>query len=252
MASRERLDQAEARRLDDLAAGVEHRAVVDRLLEVVREAGRLRGPAPARRPPRTAAGSRCSCSWTPCVPSNAMPSRTIRSRHAAPPARASGVARPGASRGRSRPRPGRCGRSRARRGRGRCRRRPRCRAPSWPRSPRRAGRRAGRAPCPASTCATCPRRTGRPRTRERAEVAEQREVVVGRLAEPEPRVDDEAVPRDAGVERPVDRPLEVRDDLGDDVPVARLGAVVHQRRSARHATRRRGPCRDRRRRPRCR
>ena len=39
------------------------------------------GSGRARRRPRTAAASRCSSGWTPCVPSNTMPSRMIRSRH---------------------------------------------------------------------------------------------------------------------------------------------------------------------------
>ena len=87
--------------------------------------------------------------------------------------------------------------------------------------------------------------TGRPSTRPRvdlrlvpeqdrpaehpqlAEVAQQCEILVGRLAEPEPGIDDEVVPADAEPQGAVDGALEVGDDLGQEGRVARLGPVVH-------------------------
>ena len=63
---------------------------------------------------------------------------------------------------------------------------------------------------------------------QRGEVAEQREVVLGRLPEPEARVDDDRSQRNAR-RRPRGRsPLEIREDLGDEVLVARLRPVVHE------------------------
>ena len=51
--------------------------------------------------------------------------------------------------------------------------------------------------------------------------------MVRRLAEAEAGIDDEALPRDAGRERPLEGALEIREDLGNQVQVARLRPVVH-------------------------
>ena len=56
---------------------------------------------------------------------------------------------------------------------------------------------------------------------------EQGEVVLRRLAEAEPRIDDEVVPRDTEAQSPIEGTLQVGDDLGDHVAIARLVAVVH-------------------------
>jgi len=59
------------------------------------------------------------------------------------------------------------------------------------------------------------------------ELAEHLEVVLGRLPEPEPWIDDEIVPPDPESQRPLDRALEVGDELGQERGVARLFPVVH-------------------------
>ena len=50
----------------------------------------------------------------------------------------------------------------------------------------------------------------------------------GGLAEAEPRVDDQRLARTAEPDGPLDRPIEVGDDLGHEVRVVRLDAVVHE------------------------
>ena len=57
--------------------------------------------------------------------------------------------------------------------------------------------------------------------RQATELAEEGEIVLGRLPESESRVDDHVVPGDARPERPFDRPLEVGHDLGQERRVAR-------------------------------
>ena len=64
--------------------------------------------------------------------------------------------------------------------------------------------------------------------RERVQVVQHGQVVLGRLAEADARVDDELLPADACGEGAFDGALQVGDDLGDHVPVARLFPVVHQ------------------------
>ena len=68
------------------------------------------------------------------------------------------------------------------------------------------------------------------------EVSQERQVVFGRLAEAEARVDDDRLPLDARPERPLQRSLEIGEDLGEEVRVGRLGAVVHD--DQRHTARR--------------
>ena len=211
----ERLDQVERRRLDDLADGLRRRR-------------RSRRSSPGRRRARPAAtsstsststsnrcGSTFSQSFTPWRAWKAMPGEDDPVGHA-------GLCQ---CRGRSRRPCARRGRSRGRRGRGRCRRRRRCRARWWRASPRRAGRRAGRGPCRASTCATCPSRIGRPSSRSRPRSRSSARFCSARLAEADAGIDEDVCPRGRRrATRPLDRPLEVRDDLGDEVRVARLGS----------------------------
>ena len=52
--------------------------------------------------------------------------------------------------------------------------------------------------------------------RERAQLAHQLEVVLGGLAEPEPRVDDQVVPADAEREGALDGALQIGDQLGEE------------------------------------
>ena len=126
------------------------------------------------------------------------------------------------------------GRSRERRGRGRCRAGGDRRARSWRAWPRAARRAAGRGPGRASTCATCragsagPGRGARPRSRSRTRLWS------GVLPKPKPGSTMSA-PADAGRDCPLDRPLEIGHDLGHEVRVDGLRAVVHQRRSGRRA-----------------
>ena len=72
-----------------------------------------------------------------------------------------------------------------------------------------------------------PSRIGRPSRRKRSSPRTTSQVVLGRLAEAEPRVDDQVGPGDAEAEGPFDRALEVGDDLRHERRVARLGPVVH-------------------------
>ena len=78
-----------------------------------------------------------------------------------------------------------------------------------------------------------PSRIGRPQRPQRAEVAEQRDVVVGGLPEPDARVDDERRPAGRRHARPAQGRPQVGDDLAHDVVVAGLGPVVHH--DERHA-----------------
>ena len=72
-----------------------------------------------------------------------------------------------------------------------------------------------------------PSRIGRPEQAQRPELAQQLEVVVGGLAEPEARIDDEILPRQPETQGAFDGALEVRDELGQEPRVAGLGPIVH-------------------------
>ena len=72
---------------------------------------------------------------------------------------------------------------------------------------------------PEGRLAARPEEDRPPEHAQRAEVAEQLQVVVGRLAEPEPGIDDEVVPRDAEPGRAIERALEVGDELRHERPV---------------------------------
>ena len=101
-----------------------------------------------------------------------------------------------------------------------------------------------------------PTSTGDVEVAERADRAEQREVVLEVLAEPDPRVDAETVAADAGRDRRLDALGEELAHLGDDVVVVRialhrLGIALHvhqdESRAARTRPRRTSPDRRRRR-----
>ena len=119
------------------------------------------------------------------------------------------------------------GRSRGRRGRERCPRPPRCPGPSWRASPRRADRPGGRGPCRWSTCGTSRGGSGGPaRADGRAPAA------AGGSARRSCRTRCPGSTRmSCSGHRPgalLDRPAEVVEDLGDEIGVDRLVAVVHE------------------------
>ncbi len=62
-----------------------------------------------------------------------------------------------------------------------------------------------------------PSRTGRPSAASRREVVQHGQVLLGRLAEADTRVDDQALPDDAGAEGAIERARQIGDHLGDDV-----------------------------------
>ena len=211
------------RALHDVAGGREDGAVVDR-------PGRGRRPRPpaARSSSRTTSTSNgwaCSASKgrTPWRPSKRIARSSIRSVIGRPPSRRA------ASRGRPRrpsARPGRSART------------------SWTRTmstpaatPRTVVATVASTRSPGGRSRTLPsvdfrdvpRRTGRPSARSSGELARgARGCATGALPKPKPGIDDQPLPRHAGTDGPLDRPLEVGDDLGHEGRVAGLGPVVHE------------------------
>ena len=85
---------------------------------------------------------------------------------------------------------------------------------------------------------------------QRAELAQERQVVVGRLAEAEARIDDQRLPPAAGAERPLDRPPQVGDRPRPRGPRSAAPRGCASGRSGRRARPRAGAGRRPRRRPR--
>ena len=137
-----------------------------------------------------------------------------------------GIGPPG-RRGRSHRSSGPRGRSPRRRGRGRDPRRRRCRAPSSRASPRGAPS-AGRSRTrPSVDFRLVPSRIGRPRIRSVPSSRTSSRLCSGVLPNPNPGSTIRSSQRTPSREGPLDRALEVGDQLGEERRVAGLGPVVH-------------------------